>query len=141
MAHAKLGCDPGLVSLHLVHRGPAKLTKVQAERDAAEAAATVLDPSDTLGEAGVTDGSWLVAEFANSVQHGAVSSSYLSAAESYAALSATVAQLTSWAERLTAQTIHDTTPAALGDKTLAALQERGRGCPISDASPVAAARD
>ena len=65
VAHAKLGCDPGLVSLKLVHRGPAKLTKVQAERDAAEAAATVLDPSDTLGEAGVTDGSWLLAVFAS----------------------------------------------------------------------------
>ena len=70
MAHAKLGWDPGLVSLHLVYRGPAKLTKVQAERDAAEAAATVLDPSDTLGEAGVTDGSWLLAVFASAPRSG-----------------------------------------------------------------------
>ena len=65
VAQAKLGCDPGLVSLHLVHRGPARLTKDPAERKAAEEAATVLDPSDTLAQAGVTDGSWLVAEFAD----------------------------------------------------------------------------
>ena len=121
LAQEKLDAAPGLVSLRLVHRGPDKLTKVPAERDAAEAAATVLDPEDTLGEAGVGDGAWLLAVFANSVQHGAASSSVLSAAETHAALSTATAQLASLAARLTAQTIHDTTPAALGDKTLAAL--------------------
>ena len=65
LAQARLDLDPGLVSLHLVHRGPARLTKDPAERKAAEEAATVLDPSDTLAQAGVTDGSWLVAEFAD----------------------------------------------------------------------------
>ena len=61
LAQARLDLDPGLVSLHLVHRGPARLTKDPAERKAAEEAATVLDPSDTLAQAGVTDGSWLLA--------------------------------------------------------------------------------
>ena len=126
LAQEKLDAAPGLVSLRLVHRGPDKLTKVPAERDAAEAAATVLDPEDTLGEAGVADGAWLVAVFANSVQHGAASSSVLSAAETHAALSTATAQLASLAARLTAHTIHDTTPAALGDKTLAALRVGSR---------------
>jgi len=57
----KLNVTPSLVSLRLVHRGPAKLTKDPAERKAAEEAATVLDPADTLEEAGVADGSWLLA--------------------------------------------------------------------------------
>ena len=70
MAHAKLGCDPGLVSLHLVHRGPDRLTKDPGERKAAEKAATVLDPLDTLGEASVTDGSWLLAVFASAPRSG-----------------------------------------------------------------------
>ena len=35
-AQAKLGCDPGLVSLHLVYRGPDMLTKDPGERKAAE---------------------------------------------------------------------------------------------------------
>ena len=65
LAQARLDLDPGLVSLHLVHRGPARLTKDPAERKSAEEDATVLDPSDTLAQAGVTDGSWLVAEFAD----------------------------------------------------------------------------
>ena len=65
VAQEKLEVTPSLVSLHLVHRGPARLTKDPAERKAAEEAATVLDPSDTLAQAGVTDGSWLVAEFAS----------------------------------------------------------------------------
>ena len=60
VADRKLGCDESLVRLHLVHRGPARLTKDPAERKAAEEAATVLDPSDTLAQAGVTDGSWLL---------------------------------------------------------------------------------
>ena len=64
LAQARLDVDPGLVSLHLVHRGPARLTKDPAERKAAEEAATVLDPSDTLAQAGVADGSWLLAVFA-----------------------------------------------------------------------------
>jgi hypothetical protein len=65
VAERKLDCDPGLVSLRLVHRGPDKLTKVPAERKAAEEAATTLDPEDTLGEAGVVDGSWLLAVMAS----------------------------------------------------------------------------
>jgi len=47
-----------------VKRGPDRLTKDPAERLAAEEAATTLDPADTLAEAGVTDGSWVVAQFA-----------------------------------------------------------------------------
>ena len=65
VAELKLDCHPSLVRLHLVHGGPARLTKDPAGRKAAEEAATVLDPSDTLAQAGVTDGSWLVAEFAD----------------------------------------------------------------------------
>jgi hypothetical protein len=66
-AQAKLDIDPSLVNLRLVHRGPGKLTKDPTERKAAEEAATTLDPADTLEEAGVADGSWMVAEFATSV--------------------------------------------------------------------------
>ena len=66
VAQARLELDPGLVSLRLVKRGPDRLTKVPAERVAAEEAATTLDPADTLAEAGVTDSSWLVAVFARS---------------------------------------------------------------------------
>ena len=61
LAKAKLDYDPSLVTLRLVKCGPDKLTKVPAERDAAEAAAATLYPEDTLVEAGVADGSWLVA--------------------------------------------------------------------------------
>ena len=60
VAERKLVVDPGLVSLRLVKRGPARLTKDPAERKAAEEAAVMLDPADTLAEAGVTDGSWLL---------------------------------------------------------------------------------
>ena len=67
LAEAKLDCDPSLVTLLLVKCGPDKLTKVPAERDAAEAAAATLYPEDTLVEAGVVDGSWLVAVFASAV--------------------------------------------------------------------------
>jgi hypothetical protein len=65
LAQARLDVDPGLVSLHMVKRGPERLTKDPANRLAAEETATTLDPADTLAEAGVTDGSWLVAEFAD----------------------------------------------------------------------------
>ena len=64
LAQARLDMDPGLVSLRLVKRGPDRLTKDLANRVAAEEAATTLDPADTLTEAGVVDGSWLVAVFA-----------------------------------------------------------------------------
>ena len=70
VAELKLDCHRSLVSLHLVHRGPGRLTKVPAERKAAEEAATVLDASDTLGEASVTDGSWLLAVFASAPRPG-----------------------------------------------------------------------
>ena len=63
VAQARLDMDPGLVSLRLVKRGPDRLTKDLANRVAAEEAATVLDPADTLTEAGVADGSWLLAVF------------------------------------------------------------------------------
>ena len=48
------------MSLRLVKCGPDRLTKDPANRLAAEEAATTLDPADTLAEAGVTDGSWLL---------------------------------------------------------------------------------
>ena len=65
LAQAKLDTEPGLVNLRLVKRGPDHLTKVPVERLELEEAATTLDPEDTLEEAGVADGSWLVAEFAS----------------------------------------------------------------------------
>ena len=61
VAELKLDCHPSLVDLRLVKCGPDRLTKDPAERKAAEEAATVLHPEDTLAEAGVADGSWLVA--------------------------------------------------------------------------------
>jgi len=64
VASEKLDVTPSLVSLRLVKRGPDRLTKVPAERLAAEEAATTLDPADTLAEAGVVDGSCLLAVFA-----------------------------------------------------------------------------
>jgi len=67
LAQARLDMDPGLVSLRLVKRGPDRLTKDLANRVAAEEAATMLDPADTLTEAGVVDGSWLLAVFASAV--------------------------------------------------------------------------
>ena len=70
VASEKLDVTPSLVSLRLVKRGPEKLTKAPAERSALEEAASTLDPADTLVEAGVTDGSWLVAVFAASPSRG-----------------------------------------------------------------------
>jgi hypothetical protein len=67
VAELHLDCHPSLVSLRLVKRGPDRLTKDLANRVAAEVAATTLDPADTLTEAGVVDGSWLVAVFASAV--------------------------------------------------------------------------
>ena len=53
--------DPGLVSLRLLsYTGEEEPTPEQ------EASATVLQPRKTLAQAGVTDGSWLVAVFATS---------------------------------------------------------------------------
>ena len=60
VAQEKLDVTPSLVSLRLVKCGPARLTKDPAERKTAEEAALLLDPADTLAEAGVTDGSWLL---------------------------------------------------------------------------------
>ena len=110
VVQAKLDIDPSLVSLRLVHRGPGKLTKDPTERKAAEEAATTLDPADTLEEAGVVDGVWLLAVFATSF-------SPLLAPDMVASMVV---------ERLTAEVIHDTTPVALGDKTLAALHLSNR---------------
>ena len=65
VAERKLDYDPSLVSLRLVKRGPAGLPSAQEEADALDSPARLLaDPSATLAEAGVADGSWLVAVFA-----------------------------------------------------------------------------
>ena len=61
VASETLDVTPSLVNLRLVQRGPDRLTTDQATRLAAEEAATMLDPADTLAEAGVSDGSWLLA--------------------------------------------------------------------------------
>ena len=59
VAERKLDCDPSLVSLRLVpSTGEEEPTPEQ------EAEATVLPPRKTLAQAGVADGSWLVAVFA-----------------------------------------------------------------------------
>ena len=62
VAQARLELDPGLVSLRLVPDTGNKEEPTPAQ----EAAATVLPPRKTLAEAGVADGSWLVAVFARS---------------------------------------------------------------------------
>ena len=60
VAERRLDKDPGLVSLRLLsYTGEEEPTPEQ------EASATVLQPRKTLAQAGVTDGSWLVAEFAD----------------------------------------------------------------------------
>ena len=65
VAERRLDTDPGLVSLRLVKRGPAGLPSAQEEADALDSPARLLtDPSATLAQAGVADGSWLVAVFA-----------------------------------------------------------------------------
>ena len=59
LSDKKLGIDPSLVTLRLVKRGPGVPTASE------EAASTLLvDPSATLRGAGVADGSWLLADFA-----------------------------------------------------------------------------
>ena len=59
LAQEKLDTTPGLVSLRLVpSTGEEEPTPEQ------EAEATVLPPRKTLAQAGVADGSWLVAVFA-----------------------------------------------------------------------------
>ena len=61
VAERKLDCDLSLVSLRLVKRGPAGLPSAQEEAVALDSPARLLaDPSATLAQAGVTDGSWLV---------------------------------------------------------------------------------
>ena len=69
-AQAKLDIDPGLVSLRLVQRGPDRLTKEPAARLKLEHDAITLDSADTLAEAGLADGSWLVVEFASRTPSG-----------------------------------------------------------------------
>ena len=123
VASEKLDVTPSLVTLRLVKRGPAGLPSAQEEADALDSPARLLaDPSATLAQAGVTDGSWLVAEFARGGEQARESSALAYVAESVAALQTDVGRLTSLMERLAGQVSHDTTPAALGDKTLAALR-------------------
>ena len=65
VASEKLDVTPSLVSLRLVKRGPAGLPSAQEEAVALDSPARLLaDPSATLAQAGVADGSWLVAVFA-----------------------------------------------------------------------------
>jgi len=62
VASERLDVAPSLVSLRLVKRGPAGLPSAQEEADALDSPARLFaDPSATLAEAGVTDGSWLLA--------------------------------------------------------------------------------
>ena len=61
LAQARLDVDPGLVSLRLV---PCPCSSEEEPTPEQEAAATVLPPRKTLAEAGVVDGSWLLAVFA-----------------------------------------------------------------------------
>jgi hypothetical protein len=120
LAAKKLDCDPSLVSLRLVKRNPSGVPTAEQEATALQSPASLLaDPSLTLAEAGVADGSWLLVVFATSA--GSVSpllapDTRVSAAE--------VASMV--VERLTAEVIQDTTPAALGNKTLAALHLSNR---------------
>jgi len=121
VAERKLDCDPSLVSLRLVKRGPGGMPTAEQQATALQSPASLLaDPSETLAEAGVADGSWLLAVFASS----AGSFSPLLAPDTRAS-AAEVASMV--VERLlTAEAIQDTTPAALGDKTLAALHLSNR---------------
>ena len=67
----KLDVDPGLVSLRLVKCGPGGAPTAEEEAAALESATSLLaDPSKTLAEAGVADGSWLVARFAAAPSRG-----------------------------------------------------------------------
>ena len=61
----KVYCDPSLVGFRLVKHGPGGVPTAEQDADALENAASLLaDPSQTLVQAGVTDGSWLLAVFA-----------------------------------------------------------------------------
>ena len=65
LAAKKLDCDPSLVSLRLVKHGPGGVPSAAQEAAALGSPASLLaDPSQTLEQAGVADGSWLVARFA-----------------------------------------------------------------------------
>ena len=61
VASEKLDVTPSLVSLHLV---PCPCSGEEEPTPEQEAEATVLPPRKTLAQAGVADGSWLVAVFA-----------------------------------------------------------------------------
>ena len=64
LAQEKLDAAPGLVSLRLVHRGPGGVPTAAQEAEALQSPTSLLaDPSQTLAQAGVADGSWLVAVF------------------------------------------------------------------------------
>jgi hypothetical protein len=61
VAQEKLEVTPSLVSLRLVKRGPG-VPSAKEDADALELPTSLLaDPSQTLAEAGVADGSWLLA--------------------------------------------------------------------------------
>jgi hypothetical protein len=60
VASEKLDVTPSLVSLRLL-----SYTGEEEPTPEREASAAVLQPRKTLAQAGVTDGSWLVAEFAD----------------------------------------------------------------------------
>jgi hypothetical protein len=69
VAERKLDCDPSLVSLRLVKRGPGGVPSAEQEAAALGSPASLLaDPSQTLEQAGVADGAWLVGVVASQVQ-------------------------------------------------------------------------
>ena len=62
VASEKLDVTPSLVNLRLVKRGPGGVPTAEQESEALQSPARLLvDPSLTLAEAGVVDGSWLLA--------------------------------------------------------------------------------
>ena len=64
-AQEGLGVSPSLVSLRLVKLG-AGLPTAEQEAEALQSPASLLaDPSQSLADAGVADGCWLVAAFAD----------------------------------------------------------------------------
>ena len=65
VASEKLDVSPSHVSLRLVKHGPGGVPSAAQEAAALGSPASLLaDPSQTLEQAGVADGSWLVARFA-----------------------------------------------------------------------------
>jgi len=68
VASEKLDVTPSLVNLRLVKRGPGGVPTAEQESEALQSPTSLLvDPSQTLAEAGVSDGSWLLA--VSSTQH------------------------------------------------------------------------